>query len=235
MATPHNKAEKGHIAETVLMPGDPLRAKFIADTYLENVVKFNDVRNMLGYTGLYKGTRVSAMGSGMGIPSIAIYTEELCKFHDVKKIIRVGSCGAFQDYLKVFDIVIAMSACTDSAFNDRRFQGATYAPTADFQLVRKAYEAAVNKGIEPYVGTILATDLFYGIEGEDIPWKLWAKYGVLAVEMESAALYTIAARYGIQALTLLTVSDSLVSKQETTPEERERSFHAMMEIALDII
>jgi len=235
MATPHNRAEKGQIAETVLLPGDPLRAKFITETYLEDVVMFNDVRNMLGYTGFYNGKQVSTMGSGMGIPSIAIYTEELCKFHDVKKIIRVGSCGAFQENMNVYDIVIAMSACTDSSINDRRFQGATYAPTADFQLIKKAYVSAVGKGIEPHVGTILATDLFYGVEGEDLSWKLWAKYGVLAVEMESAALYTIAARYGIQALTLLTVSDSFVNSQETTPAERERSFSTMMEIALDII
>ncbi len=235
MPTPHNRASKGEIAETVLLPGDPLRARYVAETFLDAPVQFNDVRNMLGYTGTYRGKRVSVMGSGMGIPSVAIYTEELCRFHDVRQLIRVGSCGAFQPEMELFDIVIAMSACTDSSINDRRFEGATYAPTADYRLLRSAVTAAEAMGTTPHVGPILSTDLFYGIEGEDLSWERWAKYGVLAVEMESAALYTIAARCNVSALTLLTVSDSLVHHRETTPEARERSFETMMRIALEII
>ena len=232
MGTPHISAPSGSIAETVLLPGDPLRARFIAETYLQDSIQCNGVRNMLAFTGTWQGKPVSVMGSGMGMPSLAIYTEELIRSYGVKRIIRVGSCGALQPELQVYDIVIAVSSCTDSAFNDRRFRGATYAATADFRLAMRAWEITCERGIRPYAGPILATDIFYGVEGEDLPWQLWAKYGVLAVEMESTALYTLAARNKVQALSILTVSDSLVDHQSSTPEERERSFSTMAEIAL---
>ena len=234
MSTPHNRAGIGDIAETVLLPGDPLRAKYIAENYLEDITQFNDVRNMFGFTGSWKGKQISVMGSGMGIPSISIYAEELCRVFKAKRLIRVGSCGAIQPELKLYDIIIGLSACTDSAINKARFKGATYAPTANFSLVQAAYKAAAEKGIAPYVGPIASMDLFYGVEGEDLDWQMWAKYGVLALEMESAGLYTIAARYGIEAVSLLTVSDSLVHAEVTTPEARETSFNTMMEIALAI-
>ena len=234
MGTPHNNAPPGSIAQTVLLPGDPLRARFIAETYLDESRQFNSVRNMLGFTGTWKGEPVSVMGSGMGMPSLAIYTEELIRTYGVRRIIRVGSCGALQPEMRLYDIVIAVSSCTDSSFNERRFRGATYASTADFRLAVRAWEIAHERGIQPHAGPILATDLFYGVEGEDLPWQLWARYGVLAVEMESTALYTIAARNRVEALSILTVSDSLVDHQESTPEERERSFSTMAEIALDL-
>jgi purine-nucleoside phosphorylase len=234
MSTPHNRAEHGDIAETILLPGDPLRAKFIAENYLEEPRQFNDVRNMLGFTGTHKGKKVSAMGTGMGIPSLAIYVEELCRFYGVKQLIRVGSCGAIQEDVDLYDVIIAMSASTDSAINTYRFKGGSFAPTADFDLLYRAYEKAVSMGIKPHVGQVTSTDIFYGEEGENISWKSWAAYGSLAVEMESAGLYTIAAKHGAKALSVLTVSDSLVSHQETSPREREQSFTQMMEIALSL-
>lgn len=232
MSTPHNNAEYGEIAETVLLPGDPLRAQFIAEHFFENPMLFNDVRNMLGYTGMWNGKRVSVMGTGMGIPSLAIYAEELCRFYGVKQLIRVGSCGALQPELALYDVILAMSASTDSAINAYRFKGGTYAPTASFALLYRAYEAAREQGIQPHVGSVTSTDLFYGVEGEDISWKSWAAYGSLAVEMETAGLYTIAARHGVKALSVLTVSDSLVHHQETSAQERQSSFTQMMNIAL---
>jgi purine-nucleoside phosphorylase len=234
MSTPHNRAKTGEIAETILLPGDPLRAKFIAEHFFENPVQFNDVRNMLGYTGTYNGKRVSTMGTGMGIPSLAIYVEELCRFYGTKQLIRVGSCGAIQKELNLYDVILAMSASTDSSINAYRFKGGSYAPTASFDLLYNAYEKAKTIGITPFVGSVTSTDLFYGEEGEDISWKSWAAYGSLAVEMESAALYTIAAKHGVKALSILTVSDSLVSHQETTPQQREQSFTDMMKIALSL-
>ncbi|MCF7941111.1 MAG: purine-nucleoside phosphorylase [Spirochaetia bacterium] len=234
MATPHNRANPGDIAETILLPGDPLRAKFIAEHYLEDAVLFNDVRNMFGYTGYWNGVRVSTMGTGMGIPSISIYTEELCRFYGVKKLIRVGSCGAMQPDIKLYDIILAMSACTDSSINNYRFDGGSYAPTASFDLLYRAYEHAGSLGITPHVGTVTSSDTFYTIDGEDISWQQWAAYGSLAVEMESAGLYTTAARHGVQALSILTVSDSLVHGQEVSSEEREKAFTTMMEIALQL-
>lgn len=234
MGTPHNSANPGDIAETILLPGDPLRAKFIAETFFDDPVQFNDVRNMLGYTGTWNGKRISTMGTGMGIPSLAIYVEELCKFYGVRRLIRVGSCGALQDNLKLYDVILAMSASTDSSINRYRFNGGSYAPTASFSLLYRAYQKALELGIEPHVGSVTSNDLFYTIEGEDISWKQWAAYGSLAVEMESAGLYTIAARYGAEALAILTVSDSLVHHQETTPDERQNSFTNMMRIALDL-
>ncbi|MGM0431891.1 MAG: purine-nucleoside phosphorylase [Spirochaetota bacterium] len=232
MSTPHNKADHGEIAETVLLPGDPLRAKFIADHFFDSPVLFNDVRNMLGYTGTWNGQRVSVMGTGMGIPSLAIYAEELCRFYGVQQLIRVGSCGALQPDLNLYDVILAMSASTDSSINTYRFKGGSYAPTANFDLLYRAYKAAGELGIQPHVGQVTSTDLFYGIEGEDISWKSWAAYGSLAVEMETAGLYTIAARHGVKALSVLTVSDSLVHQQETSAQERQTSFTQMMNIAL---
>lgn len=227
----HIGAEKGQVAETVLLPGDPLRAKFIAETFLEDAVCYNNVRGMLGFTGKYKGKRISVQGSGMGVPSISIYVSELLKFYDVKTIMRIGSCGSIQSDVKIRDIVLAMSSSTNSAVNNQRFNGNDYSPTADFGLLKKAYDISIEKGIEPKVGQIFTSDEFY----QDDPdwWKIYSEHGVLAVEMETTALYTLAAKYKARALTILTVSDSLVTWEETTSEEREKTFTDMMEIALE--
>ncbi len=228
----HIGAKEGDIAKTVLLPGDPLRAKFIADTFLKDVSQYNNVRGMYGFTGTYKGKRISVQGSGMGVPSISIYTDELINNYQVKNLIRVGSCGSLQADVKVRDIVLAMSSSTDSNINNIRFQGRDFAPTASFDLLKKAYDKASDMGITPKVGNILTSDTFYHDDPDS--WKLWAKFGVLAVEMETTALYTLAAKYGVNALTILTVSDSLVTREETTSEEREKTFTQMMEIALEI-
>jgi purine-nucleoside phosphorylase len=231
--TPHiGVKDQGVIAETVLMPGDPLRAKFIADTFLENVVEFNTVRNMFGYTGTYNGKKISVMGSGMGIPSIGIYSYELIHFYGVKNLIRVGSCGAFQKDLNLYDIIIGISASTNSNFMHQYGLPGTFAPTASWELISKATKVADEKGYPYRVGNILSSDVFY----DDNPeiWKEWAKMGVLAVEMEAAALYANAARAGVNALTILTVSDSLVTHELTTAEERQTAFTKMMEIALEL-
>ena len=231
--TPHIKvSEKGVIAETVLMPGDPLRAKFIAETYLENPVLFNDIRNMFGYTGTYKGKKVSVMGSGMGMPSIGIYSYELINFYGVKNIIRIVSCGAIQPDIKIRDIVIGMSTSTSSNYVSQYNLPGTYAPTASWELLKKAVAIAEEKGITTKVGNILSADVFYDDDPET--WKKWAGMGVLAIEMEAAALYMNAARAGANALCILTVSDSLVSHELTTAEERQTSFTNMMEIALEL-
>lgn len=228
----HIGAKENAVANTVLLPGDPLRAKFIAENFLEDAVCYNEVRGMYGYTGTYKGKRVSVQGTGMGIPSISIYVNELIQSYNVKNLIRIGTCGSMHKDVKIRDIVMAMSACTDSSVNKLRFNGMDYAPTANFELLKKAYDSAVAKGIEPKVGSILTSDTFYHDEPDT--WKKWAKFGVIAVEMETAALYTIAAKYGCRALTLLTVSDSIVTGELTSSEERETTFTNMMEIALDI-
>jgi purine-nucleoside phosphorylase len=228
----HIDAKPGDIAETVLLPGDPLRAKHVADTMLEQATCYNQVRNMYGFTGLYKGKRVSIQGSGMGIPSIAIYASELITSFHVRRLIRVGSCGAIQPDLKLRDIILAMSACTDSSFNKLRFHGMDYAPAASFRLLKNAHDVAMNKGIEVKVGNILSSDNFYNADPE--LWKLWAAYGVLAIEMESAALYTLAAQHQVEALTILTVSDSLVTSEEEPAAAREKAFTQMFEIALEI-
>ena len=231
--TPHiNVNEKGIIAETVLLPGDPLRAKFIAETFLENPVQFNTVRNMFGYTGTYKGKKISVMGTGMGMPSIGIYSYELIHFYGVKNLIRIGSAGSYQENVKVRDIVIGMAASTNSNFASQYGLAGTFAPTASWELLKKAVDVAHSKGIEPKVGNILSSDIFY----DDDPdmWKNWAKMGVLAVEMEAAALYMNAARAGANALCILTISDSLVTHEATTAEERQHSFTQMMEIALEL-
>ncbi len=231
--TPHiDVAHQGLIAETVLMPGDPLRAKFIAEKFLENPLQFNATRNMLGFTGTYNGRQVSVMGSGMGMPSIGIYSYELIHFYGVKNLIRVGSCGAFQPDLKVRDIILGMSASTDSNYASQYGLPGTYAPTASWQLLKQAVDVAEAKGYPVKVGNILSSDVFYGADPES--WQKWAKMGVLAVEMEAAALYMNAAHAGVNALCILTVSDSLVSKEAIPAKEREQTFTQMMEIALSL-
>jgi len=231
--TPHiGVEEKGIIAETILLPGDPLRAKFIAENYLENPVQFNTVRNMFGYTGTYKGKKISVMGTGMGMPSIGIYSYELIHFYGVKNLIRIGSCGSIQEDLKVRDIVIGMSASTNSNYVSQYNLPGTYAPTASFELLNKAMTIAKEKGIEPKVGNILSSDIFYDANPEI--WKKWAEMGVLAIEMEAAALYMNAAKGKANALCILTVSDSIVTHELTTAEERQNTFTKMMEIALEL-
>jgi len=231
--TPHiNVSEKGVIAETVLLPGDPLRAKFIAENYLENAVQFNSVRNMYGYTGYYKGKKISVKGTGMGMPSIGIYSYELIHFYGVKNLIRIGSCGSLQENVKVRDIVIGMAASTNSNYASQYNIPGTYAPTASWELLKKATDVASQKGIDVKVGNIFSSDIFY--DDDPDTWKKWARMGVLAVEMEAAALYMNAARAGANALCILTVSDSLVTHEATTAEERQTSFTQMMEIALEM-
>lgn len=226
----HIEAQKGEIAETVLMPGDPLRAKWIAETFLENPFCYNKVRGMLGYTGHYNGKRVSVQGSGMGMPSAMIYFHELIKDYGVKNIIRVGSAGSYQVDVKLNDVVLAMAASTTSGMNNSRFINSDYSPTADFDLFIKAVNYAQEKGIPVKAGNVLSSDEFYEDNPEE--YKLWAQYGILCVEMETAGLYTIAAKYNVKALTILTISDSLVSGKRLTALERETSFNKMVEIAL---
>ncbi|MGL5149343.1 MAG: purine-nucleoside phosphorylase [Clostridium sp.] len=228
----HIMAQEGAIAETVLLPGDPMRAKFIAENYLEDAVCYNTVRGMYGYTGTYKGKKVSVQGTGMGLPSHSIYVNELIRFYGAKRLIRIGSAGSLNDDVNVRDIVLAQSASTNSGINKRRFQGMDYAPTANFDLLYKAYNLGKDKGANIKVGNILSSDLFYDDTGVSI--KLWADYGCLAVEMESAELYTVCAKHGVEALSILTISDHIFKGEETTPEERETSFTTMMEIALDL-
>lgn len=232
MSTPHNSAEKGQIAKTVLMPGDPLRAKFIAETYLENVTCFNTVRNMFGYTGTYNGKEVSVMGGGMGMPSIGIYSYELFEFYGVESIIRIGSAGAYSDDVKVHDLVIGMGASTNSNFAHQYNLPGTFAPIADFGLLRKAVEAAERLNVPVKVGNILSSDTFYD---DNANAKLaWKKMGVMCVEMEAAALYMNAARLGKKALCMLTISDHLFTGEELSAEERQVGFRKMMEVALEL-
>ncbi|MFI3325318.1 MAG: purine-nucleoside phosphorylase [Clostridia bacterium] len=230
--TAHNCAKIGDIAKTVLMPGDPLRAKFIADTYLENVKEFNTVRNMFGYTGTYKGKEVSVMGSGMGMPSIGIYSFELYNFYGVEAIIRIGSAGAFSDDLNTMDIVVATGACTDSNYAYQYELPGTFAPIADFELATKAVNIAKEQGVNVRTGNILSSDVFYN-QKSDANDK-WKKMGVLAVEMESAALYMNAAYCGKKALCILTISDHLYKNQDLSSHERQVGFRQMMEIALEL-
>ena len=229
----HIGANKGDIADIVLMPGDPLRAKFVAEHYLEHTACYNEVRGMYGFTGYYKGKKVSVQGSGMGIPSFMIYATELIKEYDVRKIIRIGTCGAISKKVKVRDVILGMSACTTSNINTTRFQGYDFAPTADFYLLKTAYDVAIEKefGDKLHVAPILSTDEFYGHdEGLEAQF---AEYGVAGVEMEAAGLYTVAQHYGIQALAILTVSDHLLTGEVTSAQERQKTFTDMMEIALE--
>jgi purine-nucleoside phosphorylase len=228
----HIGAKKGEVAKTILLPGDPMRARFIAETYLENPSCYNQVRGMYGYTGTYKGKRVSVQGTGMGMPSLSIYVNELIRDYGVENLIRVGSCGSFNEKAGIRDVILAIGACSNSKINSLRFNGQDYAPTANFELLTRAYNVAKEKGIDVKVGNILSSDLFYGDDPDS--WKVWSKYGVLAVEMESAELYTLAAKYGVRALSILTVSDSIVTGEATTSEEREKTFTEMMEIALEL-
>lgn len=231
-STPHINPKGVDIAETVLLPGDPLRAKFIADTYLEDVVQFNSVRNMLGFTGTYQGTPVSVMGSGMGMPSIGIYSYELINFFDARNVIRVGSIGAMQKDIDLYEIIVAASASTDSNFLEQYNLPGTYAPTASWTLLRAFMDEADRKGKKVHVGNILSSDVFYN--ADNTVNERWARMGVLGVEMESAALYSIAAYAGANALGVFTVSDNLFTGARTTAEERESAFTDMMELALPL-
>ena len=229
MSTPHNSANKGDIAKTVLMPGDPLRARFIAENYLEDVVCYNEIRNMYGYTGKYKGVPISVQGSGMGMSSIGIYSWELFNVYDVDNIIRVGTAGAIADYVELRDVVIGMSASTDSAYAKQYRLPGTYAPTASWKLLSAAVKAAEAKGSRFHVGNLFSSELFYDDADSLADWK---KMNVLAIEMEAASLYMNAARAGKNALTIVTVSDCPLRGLATTAEERQTTFRDMMEIAL---
>ena len=231
MATPHNEALQGAFAKTVLMPGDPLRARFIAETFLQDAELVNNVRGIQGYTGAYQGVPVSVMASGMGMPSIGIYSHELFHVYDVDNIIRVGSAGAISPKLKLRDVVMAQGACTDSNYAHQYGLPGTFAPIADFTLLETAVAVARRMGIEPPVGNLLSSDVFYNKAGNTLDW---GAMGVLAIEMETAALYCNAAEAGKRALTICTVSDSLVTGEELPPAERQTSFTQMMEIALGV-
>lgn len=228
----HIGAKVGEIAEKVLLPGDPLRAKYIAENYFTNLTQYNNVRGMYGYTGTYKGERISVQGTGMGIPSISIYVNELINDYHVKKFIRVGTCGAIQKDIKVRDIILAQGSTTDSQTNRMIFSGIDYAPLADFFLLKQAYEIGVNKGLDLQVGNVFTSDTFYRENATEIN-HLLTRYNVLAIEMETTALYTLAAKFNCQALSILTVSDHILTGEETTAYERQTSFHKMMEIALE--
>jgi len=229
--TPHNAAKLGDIAETVLMPGDPLRAQFIAETYLENPVLYNSIRGMLGYTGTYKGRRISVQGSGMGMPSMGIYSYELMNFYGVKNIIRIGTAGGMHPDAKLYDVVMGMGACTDSNYASQYNLPGTYAPICSYALLQKAVRIAEEKGIPFKVGNIISSDMFYSA---DSGLDKWTRMGVLACEMEAAALYMNAAYAGVNALCIVTISDVIASGEVTTPEERQTAFTRMMEIALEL-
>lgn len=232
MATPHIEAKKGEIAETILLPGDPLRAKFMAYNYLENVTQFNATRNMYGFTGEYKGKRISIMGTGMGIPSIGIYAYELIHEYGVKNLIRVGSAGAYSKDLNLYDIVIAMGSSSDSNFAHQFHLEGNLSATASWELLSKAVKTAEEKNIPVTVGDVFSSDVFYNSNAD--AWKSWEKMGILAVEMESYGLYLTAKAAGANALTILTISDSFHLETKTTAKERETSFTKMMEIALEL-
>lgn len=228
--TPHINASPEDFAKTVLMPGDPLRAKRVAENYLENAVLVNNVRGIQGYTGYYKGVKISVMASGMGMPSIGIYSYELFNFFNVENIIRIGSAGSMQSYVNVHDIVLGQGACTNSSYANQYELGGTFAPIADFSLLEKASDIASDLGLNYHVGNLLSSDVFY----RDTKGGDWAKMGVLAVEMEAAALYMNAARASKKALAICTISDSLVTGETTTSEERQNSFNDMMKLALEL-
>ncbi|MFC0180930.1 purine-nucleoside phosphorylase [Thorsellia kenyensis] len=233
MATAHINANRGDFAPVVLMPGDPLRAKHIADNFLTNPKQVNDVRGMLGFTGTYKNIPVSVMGHGMGIPSCSIYAKELITEFDVKQIIRVGSCGAVRDDVNIRDVIIGLGACTDSKVNRMRFKDHDFAAIADFEMVQNAVTAAKSKNIPVKVGNIFSADLFYSPDFD--MFHVMKKYGILGVEMEAAGIYAVAAEYGARAMTILTVSDHILRGEETTSLERQITFNDMIEIALESI
>ena len=228
----HIEAKKGDIAETILLPGDPLRAKWIAETFFENPKCFNKVRGMLGYTGTHNGKPISVMGTGMGVPSISIYAHELITEYGVKNLIRVGSAGSYQKDVKIRDIVLAMAASSNSGINNSRFDGAYYAPTANFELFMKAVDIAKQKNIPIKAGNVLSSDEFY--EDDSDSYKKWSKFDVLCVEMEAAGLYTVTAKHDVKALTILTISDSLVTGEKTSSKERETTFKNVIDIALEL-
>lgn len=232
MSSIHLEAKVGDIADTVLLPGDPLRAKHVAETLLDDAVCYNNVRGMLGYTGYYNGNRVSIQGSGMGMGSIAIYVNELINTYKVKNLVRVGTCGTIQKDLDLGQVLLAMSASGDSDANSLYFKGMHYAATADFDLLMKAYEAAKRLNIKTYQGSVFSTNTFY----DDCPnrWDIWEKHGILGVEMETQMLFTLAKRFGVKALSVLTVSDNIVTGEATSALEREQSFNDMMKIALEL-
>lgn len=233
MATPHINAERGDFADTVLMPGDPLRAQYIADTFLSDVKLVNKVRNMLGFTGSYKGRRISVMGHGMGIPSVSIYAKELITEFDVNTLIRIGSCGAVRDDVNLRDVVIGLGASTDSKVNRIRFKDHDFAAIADFELVANAVAAARAKGVPVKVGNIFSADLFYSPQAD--LFQLMKDYGILGVEMEAAGLYGVAAEFGARALTICTVSDHILRHEALSADERQTSFNDMMEVALESV
>lgn len=228
----HINAKEGDIAPSVLLPGDPLRAKFIAENFLENPVCYNQVRGMLGYTGYYKGKRVSVQGTGMGQPSLAIYVQELFQFYNVQNAIRVGTCGGVSKDLSLGKVILANGACSDSSLQTQRFGSLHYAPVADFGLLDSAYHKAKELGIDVVVGQCASSDRFYD---ENEYWKLWAKYGVVGIEMEAAELYTLAAQFKRKALAILTVSDNIATGEATTAEERQTTFTNMMKLALETL
>lgn len=231
MSTAHNRANKGDIAKTVLMCGDPLRAKYIADNYLENVKLVNDVRNMYCFTGSYKGHPISVMGSGMGIPSMGIYSYELYTEYDVDTIIRVGTCGAYKEEVKVRDIVVAIGACSNSNYASQFNLNGTFSPIASFDMLKVCDRVCANKKVNAHFGNVFSSDIFYNDNKDQ--WQKWAQLGVLAVEMETYALYINAAKLNKKALTIMSVSDSFITKEVTTSSERETGFKAMMEVALE--
>ncbi|MFA9487246.1 MULTISPECIES: purine-nucleoside phosphorylase [unclassified Mannheimia] len=233
MATPHINAPEGAFADVVLMPGDPLRAKYIAETFLDDVKEVTNVRNMLGYTGTYKGRRISVMGHGMGIPSCSIYAKELITEYGVKKIIRIGSCGAVRNDVHVRDVIIGTGACTDSKVNRIRFRDNDFAAIADFEMTLAAYQAAQQKGVNVRVGNLFSADLFYSPDVE--MFDVMEKYGILGVEMEAAGIYGVAAEFGAKALAICTVSDHIRTGEQTTAEERQLTFNDMIEIALESV
>lgn len=228
----HIEAKEDEIAESILLPGDPLRAKYIAETFLEGAVCYNNVRGMLGFTGIYKGKRISVQGTGMGVPSISIYITELMQSYGVKNLIRVGTCGAIQRDVKVRDVILAMSSSTDSQINRLTFGGVDYAPTASFELLKRAYDAGIQKGLNLKVGNVFTSDSFYNDNSE---LEKWAKYGILAIEMETTALYTLAAKFNRNALSVLTVSDHILTGEETSAAERQSTFNEMIEVALESV
>lgn len=226
----HIGAKIDEISDVILLPGDPLRAKYIAESFLSDVKCYNEIRGMYGFTGTYKGKKVSVQGTGMGQPSLSIYVNELFNEYNVQKAIRVGTCGAVNPQTKLRDVILASSACTDSSLQTQRFGSLHFAPTADFQLLKTAYENAQKINIDAKVGSVASSDLFYD---ENSNWKLWAKYGVLGIEMETAELYTLAAKFNRQALSLLTVSDNISTGEVTSALERQTTFNSMIQIALE--
>lgn len=230
----HIGAKKGDIADTILLPGDPLRAKYIAETYFEDVIQYNKVRGMYGYTGTYHGKRISVQGTGMGVPSISIYVNELIQEYDVQTLVRVGTCGAMKDSVQVRDVILAQGSTTDSQVNRLIFGGIDYAPLANFELLKAAYDIAHNKRLTTHVGNVFTSDTFYRDNAKEVN-DLLGRYNVLAVEMETTALYTLAAKFDRKALSILTVSDHLITGEETSSEERQTTFHDMMELALETV